>query len=566
MTSFPRKQALPSWQGLDGIARTLAAQQATAEESEDEGAAEARESFLAYQQRAYPKFQAPAHIAKIAEKLHQVERGEIDRLIISLPPRHGKTFSASVGFPAWFLGRNPDQRVIGVSYASALADRISRQARARIGGRGWPFRLTLSESLAQVKAWDIEGRDGGYIAAGVGGPITGQGGNLILIDDPIKNDLQAMSAEYRENLWEWYQSVLYTRLEDGGRIILINTRWHHDDLAGRLLNAQREGGDHWEVLNLPAYATPDDALGRPEGAALWPEKYDETALARIRLAVGSRVWEALYQGNPSDEETALFKRADWRYYDAAPQDMDSYLQSWDMAFKDTKGSDFVVGQVWGQRRAHRYLLDQVRGRMSFTATVEAVRAMSARWPQAFIKLVEDKANGPAVIDTLYNDLPGFIAVNPEGGKYARASAVSPQVEAHNVWLPSPETHPWVRDYVQEHATFPTAAHDDQVDATSQALLRMAQSRLPFSWLDDEEEAAGRGETGPAPPAPAADWWDEATDILPTDGPHKCPSCGRGFGGYEAVLIHLRGYCRGGASRAESENADALAVSDGVVQG
>jgi hypothetical protein len=194
MTSFPRKQALPSWQGLDGIARTLAAQQATAEESEDEGAAEARESFLAYQARAYPKFKHPPHIEKIAEKLHAVERGEIDRLIISLPPRHGKTFSASVGFPAWFLGRNPDQRVIGVSYASALADRISRQARARIGGRGWPFRLTLSESLAQVKAWDIEGRDGGYIAAGVGGPITGQGGNLILIDDPIKNDLHARTC------------------------------------------------------------------------------------------------------------------------------------------------------------------------------------------------------------------------------------------------------------------------------------------------------------------------------------------------------------------------------------
>lgn len=446
-------------------------------------AAEARDGLLAFCQRTMASYQVSDHHRRIAEALEAVERGAISRLIITMPPRHGKSELASIRFPAWFLGRNPDKRIIGTSYAAALAYRLSRHARNIVGGPGWPFAdVRLAEDAKQISGWDIGGHRGGYIAAGVGGPIVGQGAHCLLIDDPIKNQDEANSAEYRDGLWDWYQGVAYTRLEGRGAVIVIQTRWHHDDLAGRLIAAQKTGGDQWEVLHLPALTdTPTGPV------ALWPDKYDVDDLLRIRGTVGARVFAAQYQGTPSDEDTTLFPRKWWKYYAALPQAFDQVIQSWDMAFKDTKGSDYVVGQVWGAKGADRYLLDQVRGRKSFTDTLAAVRALSARWPQAELKLVEDKANGPAVIDTLSSELQGLVAINPEGGKLARASAVGPQVEAGNVWLPSPDDAPWVDEFVQECANFPAGAHDDQVDAMSQALLRLRQAALPFGWFDDEPE-------------------------------------------------------------------------------
>jgi predicted phage terminase large subunit-like protein len=312
------------------------------------------------------------------------------------------------------------------------------------------------------------------IAAGVGGPLTGQGADLAIIDDPVKGPEEANSQLQRDSIWDWYRFVLRTRLQPNAAVILVLTRWHEDDLAGRLLKAAKEdpAADQWIELKLPALAEDDDPLGRALGEPLWPGQYSREALQAIKASIGTYAWLALFQQRPISPQGAFFHREWWKHYRERPGSFDQVIQSWDMTFKETRDTDFVVGQVWGKVGAFKYLLDQVRGRMSFTTTLQAVRTLSARWPEATTKLVEDKANGPAVIDSLNRELGGFIPVEPQGGKEARAAAVSPQVEAGNVFLP--EGAPWLDGYIEEHAAFPKGANDDQVDATTQALIRLAE--------------------------------------------------------------------------------------------
>jgi len=191
--------------------------------------------------------------------------------------------------------------------------------------------------------------------------------------------------------------------------------------------------------------------------------------------MSSYQWNALYQQRPSPIHGCIFKRDDWRFYRQAPDNFDEMIQSWDCAFKDKSTSDFVVEQVWGVKGADKYLLDQVRDHLSFAATVNAIRSLTMKWPKAHTKLVEDKANGTAVIETLQHEIPGIVAVEPEGGKEARAHAVSCEIEAHNVYLPG--AMPWVHDFIEECAAFPVGAHDDQVDAMTQALTRIRLRRV-----------------------------------------------------------------------------------------
>lgn len=295
--------------------------------------------------------------------------------------------------------------------------------------------------------------------------------NCAIIDDPFKDRASADSPTIRQNVWDWYTSTLYTRLAPGGGVLIINTRWHMADLSGRLLEAAARGeGDHWRVVNFPAIAT-EDELHRRAGEALHPERYPLEQLLAIKKALGTRDWEALYQQRPTPDGGAIFKSEWLRFWlpKDLPEQFDQLLISWDMTFKDGDDTDFVVGQVWGRKGADRYLLDQVRRRMGFTDTVAAFRALAAKWPGAARKLVEDKANGPAVIDALKHAVPGIIPVEPDGSKTARAHAVTTFFEAGNVLLPHPEHCPWAREYVAELTQFPGAPHDDQVDATTQAL-------------------------------------------------------------------------------------------------
>lgn len=418
----------------------------------------------------------------LCEKLEAVERGEIKRLIITMPPRHGKSEVATKKFPAWFLGRNPEKEVILSAYGADLAEDFSAIARDTLklwGPELWG--VHLSDGSSSVKKWGIKGYRGGLFAAGVGGAITGRGAHLAIIDDPIKNHAEALSETYRKGIKDWYKTTLRTRLAPGGAIIVIQTRWHEDDLAGYLLAEAMQDGEQWDVLDLPAIAEENDPLGRAPGEALWPERFPIEELQATKKTLGSFWWAALYQQRPSPADGGMLKRGWWKFFRQAPSTFDELLISWDFTFKDSKKADFVVGQVWGRAGADKYLLDQVRDRMDFPTTVQAVRNLSAKWPKARAKLVEDKANGPAVIATLKREISGLIPVEPQGSKEARASAVSPDVEAGNVWLP--QDAPWVQDFIEECAAFPNGANDDQVDAMSQALLRFNRPQVKTTTID-----------------------------------------------------------------------------------
>jgi predicted phage terminase large subunit-like protein len=301
--------------------------------------------------------------------------------------------------------------------------------------------------------------------------------NCLIIDDPIKNHEDAESLTRRDGLWDWYTSTLYTRLYSGGGIILIQTRWHMDDLAGRVLELSGRAGnkEKWRVLSFPALAETDEEHRR-EGDPLHPAMYCKEDLLRIKATIGSRDWAALYQQRPVPEGGQVFKREWLRHWDALPESFDVVLSSWDMSFKDNKNSDFVVGQIWGKKGADYYLLDQVRARLDFTQTMIAFMDMSRKWPEALEKLIEDRANGPAVINALQNRIDGIIGINPEGGKLARAYAVTPLFEAGNVYLPSPKKAVWTVDLENEFLSFPAGAHDDQVDAATQALNRLSTKK------------------------------------------------------------------------------------------
>lgn len=419
----------------------------------------------------------------------RVASGEIKRLIVMMPPRHGKSETTTVKFPAWYLGGQPYHRIILASHTAALAARFSMRARndfAQYAPEVWG--IEVDPDVSAMYRWDVKVHDdksaqppGGVIAAGIGGPITGHGAHVAIIDDPFKGAEDANSEVQREAVWDWYRYVLRTRLMPGGAVIVVLTRWHEDDLAGKLLKAAEEdpAADQWTVLSLPALAEDNDPMGRAPGEPLWPEQYDITALQATRASVGSYVWTALFQQRPSPAEGGLLKRNWWQFYRQVPNTYDELIQSWDMTFKDSKNTDYVVGQVWGCKGADRYLLDQVRDRMGFPATVQAVRSLTAKWPKATAILVEDKANGPAVISTLKHEIPGIIAIEPQGSKVARVSAISPQVEAGNVYLPDPSIAPWVHDFIEECTAFPNGAYDDRVDAMSQALLRFGKQPQIF---------------------------------------------------------------------------------------
>jgi predicted phage terminase large subunit-like protein len=314
--------------------------------------------------------------------------------------------------------------------------------------------------------------------------------NCLVIDDPLKGRAEADSEVYRNGAWDWWTETARTRLAPHAPVVMVNTRWHELDLSGRLITDDQEQ-HHWRVVNIPAQCeSGDDPLGRePEqymiSARLNPDGSQRTVeqWRQIRRDVGERGWSALYQGRPAPAEGAMLKRAWWRYgttpaYYLRPDGsahahgMDQVIQSWDMAFKDAATSSYVVGQVWGKRGADAFLLDQVRDHMDFPTTCRAVEALSAKWPQASLKLIEDKANGPAVIAQLRKKVPGMVPVSPKDSKEARVAAISPFVEAGNVHLPDPLHTPWVDGFVSEASQFPTGTHDDQVDALTQAVSRL----------------------------------------------------------------------------------------------
>ena len=443
----------------------------------------ARRNLCDFATATDPRYVVNWHHRVLCKYLDRFARRQIPRLMVFMPPRHGKSELVSRKLPAYLFGRNPDTSIIAVSYSADLAQTMNRGVQRIIdtpqyaevfpgtvlSGKG---AITEGSYSRNTDIFEIVGRRGVYRSSGVGGGITGMGGDFIIIDDPLKNREDSNSTTIRDKLWEWYTSTLYTRLEKGGCILLTMTRWHEDDLAGRLLRLAETdpAADQWVVLTFPAIAEtarhPEDK--REEGEALWPERYPVKELEKTKATVGSYDWNALYQQHPAPSEGGLFKREYWEYWKELPRKLTDWVQSWDCTFKATSTSDYVVGQVWARDGANSYLIDQVRRRMTFTETLQAIRDMSALYPRTHRKLIEDKANGSAVIDTLKREIPGIIPIEPRGGKEARAQAITAAVEAGNVILP--KSAPWLSDFIEECASFPNGAHDDQVDAMTQAVM------------------------------------------------------------------------------------------------
>ena len=404
-------------------------------------------------------------------------------------PTHNSV-RAATDFPTWLLARRPDTRIIVASYGQTLATRNGRAIRNRIiGNPGLGLRIAPDNGAASQ--WTIDGHTGGVYAVSIGSGVSGWACDAMIIDDPIKSRAEADSETFRQRVWDWWTDEASTRLSPGAPVALILTRWHHDDLAGRLL---AEPDSRWKVLNIPAQCDdPEtDPLGRKAGEFMLSTRGRTRAQWEIRkAAAGPRAWASLFQGRPTPDQGNMFPADGWARYRIPPwierddgariipglhAETDAELiQSWDFTFKDSKGSDFVVGQVWLRRGVHVYILDQVRRRAGFDESRQMMLDLTARWPQAVLKLVEDKANGPAILNSLRAHVGGMVPVEPEGSKYARAAAITPLVVAQNVVLPDPTEVPgtaWVTDLVDEAREFPSATHDDTVDAMSQAVHRL----------------------------------------------------------------------------------------------
>src|SRR5690625_366178 len=439
-----------------------------------------------------PQYRTRPHLSHLSDVLSAataaVEEGRSQWIQVSMPPRSGKSVLASTWLPTWLLHRHPSWKIGLISHSPTLSTGWGRQVRRTIESFGSRIGVEIARDAGAVADWQTT-QAGEIRSRSIGQATTGLGFKVLLLDDIVRDFAAAHSEAQRDAVWDWWTANSRTRLEPPSLTVAIGTRWHEDDFIGRLLSHDHEGNPaDWQQISFPAIAEDDDVLGREPGDPLLSPMIDETAdqaLARwadIRESVGSYAWEALYQQRPAPARGAIFDVGWWKFYDPEdlPTEWDRVLTSWDMAFKDTANSDYVVGQRWGVKGADRYLLDQVRGRHSFTSTVRVVRDFASAevigWGPVTEHLVEDKANGPAVIDALKAKIPGVVPINPTNSKEARARAVTPQIEAGNVHLPAGA--PWLTEFLSEFRSFPTGKHDDQVDAATQALSRIRPDSKP----------------------------------------------------------------------------------------
>lgn len=417
----------------------------------------------------------------LAERVQKfIERNSgsaYDILVIETPPQHGKTATVTETLPSWYLGKNPGGQVIIASYNDITAQRFCRRNREKLLRFGEKLFGTKPGGVNRANEFELAGSGGRLISRGIMSGITGNPAQLLIIDDPIKNRQEADSPAYRARLWEEWQNSLKSRLAAGAKVVLIMTPWHEDDLAARILASEANA----ELIRLPVEAENNDPLGRQPGEPLCPELgKGEQWLKQFRAgyisdpAGGARAWQALYMCSPRAEEGNLVKREWWRrFHLPLPEGFGEELISVDAAFKGGESSDFVAITVWARRGSDFYLLYCLNRRLDFPRTLAALRTVRGLFPGAGRILVEDKANGPAIVQVLGRQMSGVIPVQPRGGKIARVNAVAPAIESGHVFVPEGES--WAEEFLDQWTAFPAAAHDDMVDSASQALAYMLQS-------------------------------------------------------------------------------------------
>lgn len=436
----------------------------------------------------------PAHHHRLLiEQLHNINAGKLDRLMVFWPPGHAKSKYSSEYGPAWWIGKNKKKTIIHASYGQDFAERFGRKIRNIVRSAEYElvFGVTLAADTRAAGEWETV-TGGEYKAAGVGSGITGRRADLGLIDDPVKSRKEADSPTYRQNAWDWYLADFRTRLKPGGAIVIIQTRWHEDDLSGRILPKDYDGrsgwvtardGERWMVLNFPAICERlDDLTGRQIGDALWPGYITQAMLLQLKRTQGSRNWDSLYQQRPRPTDGGIFKEAWTRNrFGAIPAAANVCVHSWDTAQKPGELNDPSALSVWdfGRGAPGYYLREVWKDQVDYPTLKRKVLAYAARDNPAAI-LIEDKSSGQSLIQDLREatSLP-VIAIEPLGDKTFRANEVSAMVEAGLLHLPEPGAiigvdggsarYPWLVDFEGEFFGFPLAAHDDQVDSVTQFL-------------------------------------------------------------------------------------------------
>ena len=417
----------------------------------------ARKSLIEFVKYTKPNYQANWHHEKITSALERVASGECTRLIIQAPPRHGKTELASKRFPAWYLGRYPENQVICATYNGDYALDLGRDVRNIMAGRDY-VRLFPDGGLRQdSRAADRFNttQSGAYISAGVGTALTGRGAHLGIIDDPFKDRQEADSERRRETVWKWYTDVFYTRLMPGASIVLMNTRWHEDDLTARILEAAESSGEVWEILDLPAIS--DD------GMALWPEAYPLETLHKIRDTLGPRSWLSLYQQRLTAEDGEYFKREWFRYYREAPKNLNFYLVG---DFAISEDGDFTELGVFGvDTLGNVYVVDWWSGQTDASVWTEKIMQLIRDWKPLFF-IGENDNIRKTVLPFLRREMRKrrqFVAVetlSSSGSKMMKARSFQAMQSSGVVYWPHTD---WAEAAIDQMLKFPAGKHDDKVD-------------------------------------------------------------------------------------------------------
>jgi predicted phage terminase large subunit-like protein len=487
------------------------------------------------------------HIDAIAEHLEAVTDGQIKRLLVNIPPRCEKSLNVAVFWPTWVWGpkEKPSVRWLFASYAESLSLRDSLKCRNVIRSewyqKNWGNVYKLAGDQNEKRKFE-NNKTGHRLATSVTGLGTGEGGDVIVIDDP-HNVIDGESDAIRETTLLWFNEVIPSRLNDPktGAIVIVMQRVHERDVSAEAI---KQG--NYVHLCLPMEYEPKRMIVTPigfndprtkEGELLWNERIGEKEVEGYKKSLGSYAYAGQYQQRPTPRGGGMIKRWWWKYWvpkgrkfppiyekDASgnlveckvvelPDQFNIKIQSWDMSFDDTENSAFVVGQEWGQWVADRFLLDQVRSQMDFPTTIKEFIDFNKKWPDTSHKIVEKKANGAAVIKTLNQTISGIVPREPEGDKVARMAAKSAVIESGNVYIPHPALYSWVEEYLSEMTAFPKSAYKDQVDTTSQALMELSYDYpAPVKTILDEI-AEIHGKASPEYRLAEADFEDENAEKI-----------------------------------------------------